>query len=406
MSRSQVVLLVATMDTKGQEAAFLQEQLTAAGMDVLIMDAGIRGESPRPVEVTRHQVAEAAGVSLEQVRATGHEGKALDLMIKGAKALALELYQQDRIGGVLGLGGSMGTTLGTAVMRCFAVGVPKVMISTMASRDTRAFVDTKDIMMLHAVCDLAGLNRITRRVLRNGALAMAGMLGRDAPAVAYDRPLAAVSTLGTTETSAQAVRRSLEDRGYEVVVFHTVGSGGKAMDELVAAGEVDVVVELSLHELADHAFGGDYDAGPGRARAALDSGIPTVLAPGNIDFLVTGPMAQARRRFPDRQYHAHNAAITVVKSTAEELRAMGGQIADLLGAAQGPACLLVPLIGLSAFNSPGAPFFDEGGVEPFVAALRAALPQGSRARFLDCHINDPQFSQAVVEELLGLAKEA
>jgi uncharacterized protein (UPF0261 family) len=309
------------MDTKGQEAMFIVECLKAEGITVKIMDAGIKDQCPTPVDVTREEVARAGDKSLLEVQNIGHEGEALQIMTNGAIQCAQELYRQNQIQGVIGLGGSMGTTLGSGVMRSFPVGFPKVMISTMASRDTRAFVGTKDILMLHSVTDLAGLNRITRKILRNGALALAGMLHSAPPDDATEqKPLVFVSTLGTTEACAQHVRRTLEEKNNEVVIFHTVGSGGKAMEEMIQQEEVSGLVDLSLHEMADHRFGGDYDAGPQRGTMALERGIPTILVPGNIDFLVTGPLENAQKQFPNRPYHGHNAAITVVRTKQEEIK--------------------------------------------------------------------------------------
>jgi uncharacterized protein (UPF0261 family) len=261
------------MDTKGQEAMFIAECLKAEGIAVKIIDAGIKGECTAPVDVTREEVAQAGGKSLGDVQNIGHEGESLQVMTNGAIQCAQELYRQKKFQGIIGLGGSMGTTLGSGVMRSFPVGIPKVMISTMASRDTRAFVGTKDILMLHSVCDLAGLNRITRKILCNGALALAGMLRSAAPEnAAGQKPLVFVSTLGTTEACAQQIRRSLEEKDNEVVIFHTVGSGGKAMEEMIQQEDIAVLVDLSLHEMADHRFGGDYDAGPLRGTVALDKG--------------------------------------------------------------------------------------------------------------------------------------
>ena len=300
MHTKSVALLVATMDTKGQEALYIAECLKQQNIAVIIMDAGIKGKSPVAVDITREEVAIAAGKTLKEVQTIGHEGKSLEVMVNGAIQLSKELYGQDEINGVIGLGGSMGTTLGTGVMRQFPVGFPKVMVSTMASRDTRAFVGTKDIMMLHSVCDLAGLNRITRKILSNGAMALAGMLKHPGKSSAQERPLVFVSTLGTTEACAQQIREALEEQGNEVVIFHTVGAGGKAMEEMVEDESVAALVDLSLHEMADHRFGGDYDAGPDRGNTALKQKIPTILVPGNIDFLVTGPLEAAQKKLPQK----------------------------------------------------------------------------------------------------------
>jgi len=398
VTNSADALLVATMDTKGQEALFIKTCLDQAGISVRIMDAGIRGQSPVEVDIKRTAVAKAGGSTLDEVQNIGHEGKALEIMTKGAVACAQDLYRQGKVQGVIGLGGSMGTTLGTGVMRTLPVGVPKVMISTMASRDTRAFVGTKDILMLHSVCDLAGLNRITRKILRNGAMALAGMLQ---PEIGTEnstpKPLVFISTLGTTEACAQQIRRRLEEKGYEVVIFHTVGSGGRAMEEMIAQEKISALVDLSLHEIADHLFGGDYDAGPDRGKTALQNGIPTIMVPGNIDFLVTGPLQNARRLFPDRPYHVHNAAITVVRTARREMEVLAQAIAERCNNAGGPIHILIPMGGFSAFDGPQGPLNDPDAPPLFLEKLQAHLNEKINLNILPDHINDPGFSLAILE---------
>ena len=397
MTHSAEALLIATMDTKGREALFIKTCLEQAGIPVQIMDAGIRGQSPVAVNISRSDVARAGGKTLEEVQHIGHEGQALEIMTKGAVHCAQDLYRQGTVQGVIGLGGSMGTTLGTGVMRTLPVGVPKVMISTMASRDTRAFVGTKDILMLHSVCDLAGLNRITRKILRNGAMALAGMLQPTIdPEESTPKPLVFISTLGTTEACAQQIRRRLEEKGYEVVIFHTVGSGGRAMEEMIAREKITALVDLSLHEIADHLFGGDYDAGPDRGKPALRQGIPTVMVPGNIDFLVTGPLQNARRLFPDRPYHVHNAAITVVRTAPREMEILAEAIAARCNQAGGPIQILVPMGGFSAFDGRQGPLNDPEAPPLFVAKLRAQLDGKLDLKVLPHHINDPEFALVVL----------
>lgn len=392
------------MDTKGIEALYMKSCLEAAGITVMLMDAGIRGESPVPVDIDRIQVAQAGGKPLEAVKTIGHEGKALAVMADGAVRIASTLYQQGRFRGVIGLGGSMGTTLGTAVMRALPVGVPKVMISTMASRDTRAFVGTKDILMLHSVCDLSGLNRVTRGILKNGAAALAGMLNSVASEKTAEKPLVFISTLGTTEACAQQIRKSLEAKGREVVIFHTVGSGGRAMEEMLAQEKVTALVDLSLHEIADHHFGGDYDAGPNRGKTALGLGIPTILVPGNIDFLVSGPLEAARLRFPHRPYHVHNTAITVFRTSREELKTLGKIIAEICNSARGPFRILIPMGGFSAFDAKDGPLHDPEGPKGFADALRRHLDEKIESVLLPYDINDPEFAGAVIGVLERMEK--
>jgi uncharacterized protein (UPF0261 family) len=398
LANTPTALIVATMDTKGREAMFLADCLKAAGIAVIIMDAGIRGTSLTPVDITREKVARAGGNSLQEVQNIGHEGKALEIMTNGAIQCARELHRQNQIQGVLGLGGSMGTTLGSGVMRSFPVGLPKVMISTMASRDTRAFVGTKDILMLHSVCDLAGLNRVSKKILRNGALALAGMLRSAVPdEAAEQKPLVFLSTLGTTEACAQQIRRSLEEKNNEVVIFHTVGSGGKAMEEMIQQEDVSILVDLSLHEMADHRFGGDYDAGPQRGTVALERGIPTILVPGNIDFLVTGSLENAQKLFPNRPYHSHNAAITVVRTNHEEIKILAQTIAGLCNKAEGAVKVLVPMHGFSAFDHKEGPLHDPEAPEIFLKTLEKNLDDKSCLSALPFYINDPEFAQAIID---------
>jgi uncharacterized protein (UPF0261 family) len=392
------------MDTKEEEASYVEGCLMEGGLDVLILDPGIRGHCGRPVAVTRDDVAEAAGRTLAQIQGLGHEGKALEAMTEGAILCAQALYRENRIQGIIGLGGSMGTTLGTALMRSFPIGFPKVMVSTMASRNTRPFVGTKDILMLHAVCDLSGLNRITRKVLRNGALAVAGMVKGENREKPEKRPLLVMSTLGTIEACSAMVRRTLAAEGYEIMVFHTVGAGGEALEEIVGEGEVSAVVDLSLHEMADHWFGGDYDAGPERGKTAILMKVPTVLVPGNIDFLAAGPLEEAGRRFPNRRYHQHNAAITLLRTTREELEELARIVADLANRAEGPLAIMIPLGGFSSLDCQETPFYDPEGPRVFAETVRQRLSKAVPLTVVPHHINDPEFAVMVVEAMKGLLK--
>jgi uncharacterized protein (UPF0261 family) len=297
MEDAGAVLIVATMDTKGREVLYLEECFRECGIPFLSLDAGIMGKSPLPVTVTREEIALAGGMTLTEVQNLGSEGESLAVMTAGATRYAKDFYRQGKIKGIMGIGGSMGTTLGTGVMRAFPLGFPKVMLTTMASRNTRSFVGTKDILMLHSVCDLSGINRITEKIIRNGALAMAGMVKGAVSFPVYAKPPVVLSTLGTTETCAQMVKKELENSGKEVIVFHTVGSGGEAMEEFIGDEDVEALIDLSLHELADHYFGGDYDAGPDRGLAALKKGVPHDPCAGEHRFPCHGPVECCKKTF-------------------------------------------------------------------------------------------------------------
>lgn len=361
------------------------------------MDVGILGESPFPVQISASEVAQSAGSSLEQIRKIKNEGKAIEVMMRGATQLALSLYEIGKIHAILSLGGSMGTDLGTSIMRAFPIGFPKVMISTLASHNTRPYVGTRDIMMLHAVCDLTGLNRITERVLKNGATAAAGM------AKAYTRyqrnlkPLILISTLGTTEPCSQGVRRYLEEKGKEVIVFHTNGTGGKALEEMVKDEEVEAVIDISLTELGNHLIGGDFDAGPTRGQAALEKGVPVIFIPGNTDFFSTGPIQFAKKRFPGRYYHIHNAAITAIRVNLNETVQIAQRLAEICNAGKGWRAIFVPLGGLSSFDQPDGPFYDPRAPEVFLETLKNSLGEGTLLQAFPYHINDPNFLQEVIK---------
>ena len=389
------VAVLATLDTKGNEVAFLKERLLEAGVRLLI-DGGILGPGSIPADIPAGVLARKAGSSLSSLRRLGHEGKAMGIMIQGAVKAVQELYRQGEVQGLIGLGGSMGTTLGTGVMRSLPFGFPKLMVSTMASRDTRPFVGSKDILINHSVVDLVGLNCMSRQVLSRAAGAIAGMVRL----VAVDRhsvaaPLVAVSTL-VPPKPASTISGGPEKAGWELAVFHTVGSGGQALEELVAEGEPQAVIEISLHELVDHMFKGSYDAGAHRLEGALIKGLPTILIPGNIDFIVTGPPETLPPRYKNRPIHVHNAAICVVRTNAQEMKRLARVVADKLRLAAGPTALLLPSKGFSVFDSPGKSFFDLSVDRVFIEAIKQSAPSGIKLKEVPAHINDPRFAEEVV----------
>lgn len=400
MSEKPKVLMIVTLDTKETEARFVRKCLEDSGMEVRHLDASIRRTVDGGAEIGPDQVAAAAGKSIEDVRAIGHEGKCQAVMTEGAIKIAGELHRRVGLSGVIAVGGSMGTTLATAVMRSLPFGLPKVMVSTMASGMTRGFVGTKDIIMVHSVADIAGLNTVTRSVFRNGALALAGMAHGYRSTEASEKPLVAMSTLGTTDRCSVRVRKTLEQKGFEVVVFHTTGTGGQAMDEIVRERDVAVVVDLSLVEIVDFLNNGLCSAGPDRCKAALEKGIPVVFAPGNIDFIIAGPIDDARARYPGKRYHIHNAALTAVRTEAPELKKIAEHMAGLIRGAKGPVVFFVPLLGFSAHDSEEGHLHDLSLPPVFAAHLKKVMPPGVPVIELPWHINDEQFADAIIEQVL------
>jgi uncharacterized protein (UPF0261 family) len=405
MDEKRNVLLVATLDSKETETRFIRDRLEENGLTVFLLDASIR----RTVEgggadITPEQIASAVGTTMPEIRALNHEGKCMALMILGAIKRAHELDDKVGFSGIIAAGGSGGTTLGAAVMRTFPFGLPKVLISTMASGMTKPFVGTKDILMLNSVCDVAGLNTVTRRGFENGALALAGMAKGYMPLATSGKPVVAMSTLSTTDGCSVRVRAALEQAGCEVMVFHSQGTGGQAMDETVREQDVSLVIDLSLIEVGDYLAQGLYDGGPDRCKAALAKGVPTIFAPGNIDFLVDGPVEGARARFPGRTYHIHNASVTAVRANADDFKRLAEHMAGLIGEARGPVAFFVPLLGFSSHDSETGHLHEPSLPPVFAEHLQKVMPEGVPVVVLPYHINDPQFADAIIEQARGFMR--
>ena len=398
MDGKRNVLLVATLDSKEIETAFIKERLEENGLEVYLLDASIRRTIEADAHVTPDQIAAAAGTTMPEIRALNHEGKCMALMIQGAIKCAHELDDEVGFSGIIAAGGSGGTTLGAAVMRTFPFGLPKVLISTMASGMTKPFVGTKDIVMLNSICDVAGLNTVTRRVFENGALALAGMVKGYRSVQTSGKPVVAMTTLSTTDKCCNRVRAALEQAGSEVMVFHSQGTGGQAMDEIVREQDVSLVIDLSLIEVGDYLAQGLYDGGPDRCKAALEKGVPTIFIPGNIDFLVDGPIEGARARFPGRMYHIHNASVTAVRADADDFKRLAEHMAGLIEQAKGPVAFFVPLLGFSSHDSEQGHLHDPSLPPVFAEHLQKVMPDGVPVVVLPYHINDEQFADALIEQ--------
>jgi uncharacterized protein (UPF0261 family) len=401
MSNKPKVLMIITLDTKAVEAKFIREVLESQGVDVVHLDASIRRSTDSSVEIPPEAIAAAAGMTLEEVRDLKHEGKCQGVMIEGSVKCAIEYHAKHGLSGIIGVGGSMGTALGTVVMGMFPYGLPKVMVSTMASGFTKPFIGAKDINMFNPVCDIAGLNSITRDVFRNAALATAVMAKNYSPTRVEPKPLVAMTTLSTIDACTVNVRKQLEAKGFEVMVFHTLGTGGMAMDQIVNERDVVAVVDTSLVEINDFLNNGLCSAGPDRAKAALAKGVPVIFAPGNADFMVAGPIDVAKTMFPDHKYHMHNHALTAVRTEPSELKALAKHMGSLIADAKGPVSFFVPLTGFSHHDSPEGHLHDPAMCPVFLDALKEALPKTVVAREFNCHINDAQFADAIVEQVIA-----
>ena len=396
------VYLLATLDTKGPEAAFVRDRLRELNVDVRLVDTGCLGEPAAPADVSREDVFAAAGTSLREMRERNDRGEAVTKAAEGARVLVRRLFDAGQVDGVLGLGGSAGTTIATAAMRELPLGVPKVMVSTLASGQTRPYVGGKDVLMLNSVVDIAGINRISRVVLAEAARAIAGMVAfrpAEQPDASDDRPLVAATMFGVTTPCVQHARGILEAAGYEVLVFHATGNGGEAMEGLIADGLFAGVLDITTTELADELVGGILSAGPTRLTAAGRRGIPQVISVGATDMVNFG--ADVPQEFDGRKFYVHNPTVTLMRTTPDENRRLGEEIARKAAASTGPTAIVLPLKGVSAVDQAGQPFDDPAARE----ALFAAIRQHHRAvelLELPLHINDPEFAEAAARRLIAM----
>jgi uncharacterized protein (UPF0261 family) len=398
------VLLFATLDTKGHEADFLRRELRGAGVDVQLVDCGTLGAPQVSADVGREELFRAAGTTLAAVQARGDRGEAVNAASRGAAALARRFHAEGRLSGVLGLGGSAGTTIGTAAMRALPLGVPKLMVSTLASGAVGHYVGTADIAMLHSVVDISGLNRVSRTVLARAAQAMAGMARGKLPAAsAGERPIVAATMFGVTTPCVERARAVLEAAGFEVLVFHATGSGGRTLEALIDAGMVAGVLDVTTTELADELVGGVLSAGPERLTAAARAAIPQVVSVGALDMVNFLAFDTVPARFAGRRFHRHNANVTLMRTTAEENAALGRELATKVAGSRGPARIFLPLRGVSAIDRAGQPFDDPEARTALYAAIRAsagAVPVTE----LDLHVNDAAFAEAMAESLIELLR--
>ena len=398
----KTVLLIGTLDTKGAEYAFVRDLIQARGVQTLVMDIGTVGAPAFEADVPADEVAKRGGSWLAEIRERGDRGEAVDIMLNGARAITREAFAEGRFHGVIGLGGGGGTAMITAAMRELPVGVPKVMVSTMASGNTAPYVDVKDITMMYSVVDIAGLNPLSRRILANAAGAIVGMVQQELAPAMTDRPLIAATMFGVTTPCVTAARERLEAAGFEVLVFHATGSGGRAMEGLIDDGWFAGVLDVTTTEWADEVVGGVLTAGHDRLSAAGRKGVPQVVSVGALDMVNFGAPDTIPARFRDRRLYRHNPSVTLMRTTPAECREIGERIATQLNRATGPVVVLLPERGVSMIDRDGQPFHDPAADESLFAALRANLRSDIRVRALDAHINDTEFAHALADELLAL----
>ncbi len=398
-------MLLGRLDSKGKEYAYVKDQVLHGGFDVIVVDTGTHGAPQFEPDISREEVARAAGVKIEVVVDRTDENKEIQVMMEGASKIAQRLLDSGRLDGIMCLGGSRGTAIGTAAMRALPFGIPKVMVSTIASGDMRPYIGTKDITLVHSVTDIVGLNRMTKRLLAYAAGAVMGAVAADPALEISDKPFIAMSSMGGINRTVFSAQKILEDKGFEVVAFHTVGTGGQALEEAVEQGSIDGVLDLVTHELTDHLYGGYCDAGPARLEAAGKRGIPQVIAPGCLDFIAFSPPEKIPESLRERKLYRHTPEVAIVRANKDEMASIGKTMAEKLNTALGPTGVVVPSQGFSPANKRGKPLYDPEADRSFVGVLRQSLKPSIRIVEVDAHINDEFFARQAVDLLCQLMQK-
>jgi uncharacterized protein (UPF0261 family) len=398
--RSPTVLLVGTLDTKGNEYAYLCDRIRERGVDVLLIDAGILGEPLTEPDVTRQEVAAAAGADVETLAEARDRSAAIKAMSCGAAEVVLRLHSEGRFDAIGALGGTGGTTLATHVMQRLPIGVPKLMVSTAASGDTSRYFGPVDVTLMYSVVDIAGLNTILTGILVNAAGALVGMATRPVTPPGEGRPVIVASMFGVTTPCVTVARERLEELGYEVLVFHQVGLGGHSLEEVVKTGAVAGVLDVTTSGLADEIGGGIWPAGPDRLEVAGSLGVPQVVSLGALDCVVIGPPEPLPARFAGRPLYVHDNVLGATRPTPDECRRIAATLARKLNAATGPTVLFVPLRGLSVLSTEGQVLEDAEADEALLSTLRELVDRSKvEVHEVDTELNDPQFALAMAERL-------
>ncbi len=410
MSERPRIALIATLDTKGEEVAYVRDRIRTLGGDAVVIDSGILGE-PAGCEpdVSRAQVARAGGWELDEVRSAGSRGAAVERMKVGVRAVVDGLWADAELGGVLCLGGAEGALLGAAAVAGLPVGVPKLIVSPSASgrRPFGPFVGEGDTLVMHSVTDILGLNPISRAVFDNAAAAMMGM-ARDAgrPVQSLGEHCVGITMLGHTTPAVMRMLPQLESADQAPVVFHANGVGGPAMERLIAAGAISGVIDFTLSELANAMHPtGIHATGPSRLTVAGEHGLPQLVVPGCVDFFNQGALSELPERYLNRKRYFHNAVATLVRLTADEEAELGRVVAGRLASARGPVHVLCPTRGFSLADVEGGDLWDPEADRAFIDALRAALPPSIPFEEVDAHVDDPDFADLTVSRYLSLVKE-
>ena len=397
----KTIAILGTFDTKGKELKYIRDRIEEQGVRALCINTGVF-EPAFPTDVSNAEIAAAAGADIEEIVARRDRATATEVIARGTRIFIPRLYAQGKLDGIISIGGSGGTSMATPAMQALPIGVPKVMVSTMASGDVSPYVGTSDIMMFPSIVDVEGLNRISMTVFDNAVNAIVGMVKNRREIPESEKPLLAATMFGVTTPCVKAAKAYLEKQGYEVLVFHATGNGGKTMEALIDAGFIKGVLDLTTTEWCDEIVGGVLSAGPHRLEAAGRRAIPQVVSVGALDMVNFGPWETVPAAFRNRKLYKHNPTVTLMRTTGEELKKIGAAIVEKLNAAKGKTAVLLPLRGVSAIDVDGAPFRDADADQVLFEEIRSHLRSDIECIEIDTDINDEAFAVAAAKRLLEM----
>ena len=397
----KTIAIAGTFDTKGRELKFIKDLVEEQGLATLCIHTGVFEPLVAP-DVTNADIAAAVGADINAIIEKKDRATATDVLSRGMEALIPKLYAEGKFDGIISIGGSGGTSLATPAMRALPIGVPKVMVSTMASGDVSPYVGTSDIIMIPSVVDVEGLNDISRKIFSNAVNALVGMVQNQKEIKGDGKPLLAATMFGVTTPCIKTAKEYLEAQGYDVLVFHATGTGGQCMESLIDGGFIKGVLDITTTEWCDEVVGGVLSAGPNRLAAAGKAGIPQVVSVGALDMVNFGPWETVPAQFKERNLYKHNPTVTLMRTTVEELAVIGGKIAEKLNAAEGKTCMMLPLKGVSAIDVEGAPFYDAEADKVLFDTLREQLADNVELVEMDNAVNDDEFALAAAKKLIEL----
>lgn len=397
----KTVAVLGTMDTKGAELKYIRDLIRERGLDTLCIHTGIFEPLFEP-DITNTEVAAAVNEDIEKIAARKDRAIATDIMARGTEAIVPELYKQGKFDGIISVGGSGGTSMATPAMRALPIGIPKVMVSTMASGDVSQYVGTSDIVMMPSVVDAEGLNDISMRIFSNAVNAIAGMVDNYKEIKSDGRPLLAATMFGVTTPCIKTAKQYLEDQGYDVLVFHATGAGGKCMESLVRGGYICGVLDITTTEWCDELYGGVLNAGPHRLEAAGAMGIPQVVSVGAMDMVNFGPWDTVPEKYKNRNLYKHNPTVTLMRTTVDENIGLGKVLAEKLNMAEGKTALMLPLKGVSGIDAPGQPFYGPEEDKALFDTVKANLSGHVEIIELNNNVNDDEFALAAAKKLIEL----